>query len=164
MFCNAYIQPHFNYCNVIWGNSSNYNLSRGTQLQKLAFKIILGNEYLNLKKMRLNILSFEQSVFANKVNIMLRVANSLISQYGCDLFQRRLDHSLHASLRSVSRQIFRIPNPNLSIFKDSISYLGPIIWNSIPNEIKNSSTCSSFIQKIISWLKNLNKGNISVRK
>ena len=102
VFCNAYIQPHFNYCNVIWGNLSNYNLSRGTQLQKLAFKIILGNEYLNLKKMRLNILSFEQSVFVNKVNIMLKVANSLISQYGCDLFQRRLDHSLHASLRSVS--------------------------------------------------------------
>ena len=23
LFYNAYIQPHFNYCNIIWGNSLN---------------------------------------------------------------------------------------------------------------------------------------------
>ena len=64
MFYNAYIQPHFNYCNVIWDNSSNYNLSRVNKLEKRAFKIILGNDYLDFEnaKMRLNILSFEQSV------------------------------------------------------------------------------------------------------
>ena len=28
MFYNAHIQPHFNYCNAVWGNSSNYSLSR----------------------------------------------------------------------------------------------------------------------------------------
>ena len=144
---------HFNYCNVIWDNSSNYNLSRVTKFQKRAFKIILGNEYLDFEnaKMRLNILSFEQSV----AKIMFKVANSLIPQYICDLFQRRLDNSLHASLRSVSNEhSVRIPKSNLSIFKDSISYSGPIIWNSIPNEIKNSSTCCSFTQNVINWLKN----------
>ena len=101
MFYNAYIKQHFNYCIVIWGNSSNHNLSEVTKLQKRAFKIVLGNEYLDFEnaKMRLNILSFEQSVFVNKANSMFKVANSLILQYICDLFQRRLDNSLHASLR-----------------------------------------------------------------
>ena len=76
-FCNAYIQLHFNYCIVIWGNSSTYNLSRVTKLQKRAIKIILGNEYLGFEnaKMRLNILSFEQSVFVNKAKFMTKVAN-----------------------------------------------------------------------------------------
>ena len=32
MFYNAYIQQHFNYCIVIWGNSSNHNLSGVTKL------------------------------------------------------------------------------------------------------------------------------------
>ena len=31
----------------------------------------------------------------------------------------------------------RIPKPYLNIFKDGITYSGPIIWNSLPNEIKN---------------------------
>ena len=84
---------------------------------------------------------------------MFKGANGLIPQYVCDLFQRRLDNSLHASLRSVSSQNFRIPKPNLNIFKDSISYSGPVIWNSVPNEIKNSSTCCSFAQNGIKWLK-----------
>ena len=113
MFYNAYIQPHFNYCNVIWGNSSNYNLSKVTKLQKRAFKIIFGNEYLDFEnaKMRLNILSFEQILFVNKAKIMFKDANSLIPQYVCDLFQRRLDNSFHASLRSVSNQNLRIQKP-----------------------------------------------------
>ena len=60
IFYNAYIQPHFNYCNVIWGNSSNYNLSRVTKLQKRAIKINLGDDYLDFQnaKMRLNVLLF----------------------------------------------------------------------------------------------------------
>ena len=49
MFYNASVQLHFNYCIVIWGNSSNYTWSRVTKLPKRAFKIILGNEYLDLQ-------------------------------------------------------------------------------------------------------------------
>ena len=77
-----------------------YNLSRVTKLQKRAVKIILENEYLDFEnaKLRLNRLSFEQSVFVNKVKIMFKVANSLIPQYVCDLFQRWLDNSLHCIL------------------------------------------------------------------
>ena len=88
MFYNAYIQPH---CNVDWGNSSNYNLSRVTKLQKRTFQIILENEYLDFEnaKMRLNILSFEQSVFVNKAKSLFKVSNSPIPQYVCDLFQSK---------------------------------------------------------------------------
>ena len=90
--------------------------------------------------MRSNILSFKQSVFVKEAKIMFKVR---------DLFQGRLDNSLHASLRSVSNQNVRIQKPNLSILKDSITYSGPVICNSIPNEIKNFSTYSSFTQTVI---------------
>ena len=30
LFYNAYIQPHLDYCNTIWRNSSNYNISKIT--------------------------------------------------------------------------------------------------------------------------------------
>ena len=33
VFYNAYIQPQFDYCIMIWRNSSNYNVSKLTKLQ-----------------------------------------------------------------------------------------------------------------------------------
>ena len=62
------------------------------------------------------------------------------------------------SLSSHNKELrnFRIPKPNLSIFKGCILYSGHIIWNSIPNEVKHSSTCSSFTQNVSNWLKPLN--------
>ena len=60
LFYKAYIQPHFNYCNIVWGNSSNYNVSQITKFQRRVCKIILGTEYSDLDsaRRRLNILSF----------------------------------------------------------------------------------------------------------
>ena len=39
--------------------------------------------------------SFERNVFINKAKLMFKVANNLISQYICDLFQRRSDSVLN---------------------------------------------------------------------
>ena len=104
--------------NVIWGNPSHYKLSKVTKLQKRAFKSILRNAYLDFEnaKISLNIMSFEQSVI-----FMFKVAKSLVPQFFSDLCQGLLDYSLHASLTSISDKNFRIPKPNLSIFKDSTS-------------------------------------------
>ena len=58
------------------GNSSNYNVSRITKLQKCACKIILGNGYTYFEgaKSVLNVLSFEESLFLNKAKIMYKIA------------------------------------------------------------------------------------------
>ena len=63
--------PHLNYCNIIWGNSLNFNVSKITMLQKRACKVILGNEYTDFEsgKAILNIQMFEQSMFLNKANV-----------------------------------------------------------------------------------------------
>ena len=68
IFYNAYIQPQFNYCNMIWGNSSYYNVSKITMLQRRACKVILEHEYedLDSARMQLKILSFDRNVFQTK--------------------------------------------------------------------------------------------------
>ena len=64
MYYKAYIQPHLNYCNIIWGNSSNNNVSRITRLQKRACRLILQDEYTDFDnaKSTLKMLAFEESV------------------------------------------------------------------------------------------------------
>ena len=63
LYYKSYVQPHFNYCNIIWGNASNFNVGRINRLQKRACKLILGNEYDDFEsaKSTLKLLSFEQS-------------------------------------------------------------------------------------------------------
>ena len=84
VFYNAYIQPQFNYCNIVWGNSSNYNVSKITKLQIRACKVILENQF---ETENIKILSFDQNVFLNKAKTMYKVANGLVLQYIIDLFQ-----------------------------------------------------------------------------
>ena len=151
-YYKSYIQPHLNYYNVIWGNASKFNVARITKLQRRACKIILGNEYYDFEteKSSLNMLSFERCVFLNKAKIMFKVTNSIVSQYICDLFQRRPEIAPHTFLRSITNQNFAIPKPTLTFYKDSISYSGPVVWNSIPNEIKKKSrNCSSFSENVV---------------
>ncbi len=68
LFYKAYIQPHFGYCNVIWGKSSNLNISKVAKLQRRACKLILAEQYidLNTSMQILNILNFDESVFLQK--------------------------------------------------------------------------------------------------
>ena len=68
LFYNAYIKPHFDYCSIIWSNSSNANINRVTKLQRRACKMILGAEYTDFNGAleKLNMLSFDQSVFLSK--------------------------------------------------------------------------------------------------
>ena len=150
LFYKAFIQPHFNYC-----NSTNYNVSRLTKIQRRVCKIILENEYENLDsaQKRLNILSFDQNVFVNKAKTMYKVANSLLPQYIIDFFfQLRADSLPETALRSVTNHNFTIPKPKSSLYKESLAYSGPVIWNTIPPEIKRSLTIGSFTSKLLSWL------------
>ena len=45
LFFNAYILPHFDYCNTIWGHSSSEIQTRMLKLQKKAARNILDVDY-----------------------------------------------------------------------------------------------------------------------
>ena len=123
-------------------------------LQKRACKIIIGNEYTNFEsaKTTLNIQSFEESVFLNKAKIVYKIANNMVPKYVCELFERRFESIINTTPRSASNENFVIPRPKLSIFKESLSYSGSVIWNSIPREIKNSSSLNCFTNKVLQWM------------
>ena len=123
-------------------------------LQKRECKIIIGTEYTNFERAKatLNIQSFEESVFLNKAKIMYKIANNMVPTYVCELFERRSESIINTTLRSVSNENFVIPRPKLNIFKESLSYSGSVIWNSIPREIKNSSSLNCFTNKVLQWM------------
>ena len=148
LYYNSYIKPQFDYCSIIWSNSSNFNVNKINKLQRRACKLILSTDYKSLNESleQLDILSFDQSVFLSKAKIMYKVYNNLAPGYLIELFQMRegrLDSTL-SSLRSVANRNYVLPQAKCNLFKGSLSFSGVVIWNSIPLEIKQSSSLNIF--------------------
>ena len=67
-FYKAYIQPHIDYCNSVWGGTSQRNLDRIYRLQKRACKIILDYQYENIaiSMEELKILNIYERIYLKK--------------------------------------------------------------------------------------------------
>ena len=157
LFYNAYIKPHLDYCSLIWSNTSNLNINKVNKLQSRSCKLILGIEYNGLIEAfkRLNILSFDQSIFLSKAKVMYKIHNNIAPSYLNDMFLMR-DTTLNnttANLRSVASKNFIVPQAKCNLFKGSLSYSGVMVWNSIPVSIKDSSSLPIFIKKCTEWIK-----------
>ena len=85
---------------------------------------------------------------------MYKIANIIAPAYLINLFQMRNSSDVTISnLRSVANRNCLIPKPKLNLFKNSLSYSGAIIWNSIPLEIKDSNSLDIFVKKCKAWMK-----------
>ena len=91
MFYNAYVKPHFDYCNTVWSNTSSGNINKISKLQRRACKLILVQDYTDIQEAlkRLNILSFDQVFFLYNAKLINKVYNDLAPVYLHELFQMR---------------------------------------------------------------------------
>ncbi len=154
-FYKTYIQPHIDYCSIVWSGTSQTNLDRIFRLQKRACKIILDYNVENtLESMQnLKILTIFERIYLRKAKFMFKVCNSETPPYITEMFSHRTANDNLPVLRSETSNNFILPRPNKEIFKQSIAYSGPIIWNSLPNQLKNLETVNSFHNNFIKWIK-----------
>lgn len=153
VFYKAYIQPHIDYCNIIWGGTSKQNIQSILLLQKRACKIILGYQYTNFQEAMksINALSIHLRILLQKAKFMYKVNKGLVPEYILSMFEHR---TTGENLRNVCDLDYNIPRPKMELFKTSMSYSGPMIWNKIPASIRNSNSIQNFSKKFILWLKN----------
>ena len=151
-FYKSFIQPHLDYCNIVWGATTQSNLLRLFRLQKRACKIFLDYNVDNIfESMKdLKIMTIYERIFFRKAKFMYKVSNSITPSYINDMFIRR---TTNLALRSSTSINYIPPKPNKEIFKRSISYSGPLIWNSLPAEIRQAESMSSFHLRCINWMK-----------
>ena len=48
------------------------------------------------------------------------------------------------STRTAIKKCLRTPKPDLSIMKQSFQYSGPFLWNTLPTNVTQSTTLTSF--------------------
>ena len=104
---------------------------------------------------QLDILSFDQNVFLAKAKIMYKIYNNLAPCYLHEMFQMRnvnLDSTM-SNLRSVANKHYVLPQAKCNLFKGSLSFSGVLIWNSLPLDMKNSSSLNVFSKRCAEWIK-----------
>ncbi|WAR09122.1 hypothetical protein MAR_019080, partial [Mya arenaria] len=144
MFYKAYVQPHLDYCSIIWGSTKQSNIQVLVRLQRRACRIILGEQYTTLSEALniINSLNIEQRISLHKAKFMYRVSQNAVPSYIQNMFNYNVRRPNH--LRSSNKSDFLIPKPNIELFKGSMSYSGVKVWNNIPNEIRQSESIKSF--------------------
>ena len=156
-FYKSYIQPHIDFCNIIWGSSSETNKLKILRLQKRACRVILDYNVddVNEAMKTLKIMSVYDRFYLRKAKFMFKVYNNLTPQYISEHFTLRnnvLDANV--SLRSSTAGCFVPPKPRTEYFKNSLRYSGCLLWNGLPAHVKDAETPDTFHSRCIKWILN----------
>ena len=147
---NAFFKSQFNYCPLIWmccNRSLNNKIDR---LHERSLRIVYSDKTSDFSEL----LEKDGSVSIHYQNIrqlaieMFKVSKGLCPEIVKGLFQFRND--IPYNLRQRSQ--FHIP-PVRTVFSgtESIKYLGPKIWELIPDEMKELESLWEFKRAIKLW-------------
>ena len=155
-FYKSYIQPHIDFCNIVWGSTSETNKLKILRLQKRAVRVILDYNVENSHEAMkaLNIQSVYDRLFLRKAKFMFKVFHGIIPSYISENFTLRSNLNTSVNLRSIAAGCFVPPKPRTECFKQSMRYSGCLIWNSLPDEVKNVQTVETFHKRCLKWLIN----------
>lgn len=144
MLYNALVFPYMSYCNTVWGNSNKTQIQSLLLLQKRALRICTSSHYLShtdpffyqLKTLKIDdVHTFQTAIFMFKFSKKLLPSTfQNIFTYNSNIHSYPTRHSLDIHLN----------NPKILLAHRSIRHHGPDIWNSLPDNIKLSSSLYSF--------------------
>ena len=92
----------------------------------------------------LKILNIYERIFLRKAKFTFEISKSVLPLYVNQMFSYRPFNETLQSLGSTGTLDFYTPRPQKEIFKQSSIYSGPVIWNILPDCLKNLETVDSF--------------------
>ena len=120
------IEPHFDYCTVVWDGLSQQQSEKLQKLQNRAARVLITkSSYKTNSSYLLNSLSWDNlSVrrMKQKANLMYKRVNKLASNYLCNMFTPRTLY-MSFDLRDVSQKLY-LPKLRTDYLKRSFSYSG----------------------------------------
>jgi hypothetical protein len=148
-FFYAHILSYINYASNIWCGASANHVKLMQSLHRRAAKLILPDPLLTTeeKQKQLGILSLDKQFIYNIAVLMFKVRSKLAPSYLCELLL--LPTSRYGSDKYI------LPLPRIDIFKNSFSFSGPSVWNSLPSFVSQCTTISSFKKQLHMYLLNV---------
>ena len=139
------IQPHFDYCSVVWGNCGKTLASKLQKLQNRAARVLTFSSYDTNADDLFELLGWKKLDCQRQIQKAVMVYKSLNGLAPDYLRSKFVDRSsvTSYSLRDTECKL-TIPFPRTNYRKNSFSYNGAVLWNGLPNELRQAQTLSSF--------------------
>ena len=149
LLMNSFFSSQFSYCPFVWMRHSRTVDSKINKLHERCLRIIYNNKKSSFKEL----LETDKAVPIHIKNLqvltteMFKVYRNIFPPIVIQLFQSRNNDY---NLRQFSQ--FELPNVR-SVFCGtvSISFLGPKIWNIVPNEFKKETSLHAFKKLTKKW-------------
>ena len=154
MLYHTLITPYLNYCSTVWANFNKSDMERLLKLQKKAVRIITHSQYHAHSAplfYELHILNVNDMGKFYIAVLMFLCHKRLLPSFLLTCFD--LNQDVHNyNTRNASN--YHLPKIRTTCMKNSFFFQGPVIWNSIPPEIKSSNTLNLFKTKFKQFLLN----------
>ena len=151
------IQPHFDYCLTVWGKCPKKYLLMLQKLQNRASRAFTGNFSHDTSPKtlikNLNWMSIETRYIYFLGILIFKCLNNMAPPYLSSLFDF-YDKRRFYQTRAVTNNDLIVPCAYLSIYKSSVAFNGPTLWNSLPSHIKEADSLYNFKNSY----KNISKG------
>ena len=145
---NAFFKSQFSYFPLLWMCHSSANNDIINRLHERYLRIIYSDKKSLFKRL------LDGFVYVHNRNLLIpatetcKVKNDLSSLIVTELFEQRNEQ--HCDLRKNSQ--FTIPAIRTVYYgSESISFLGPKIWNILPDRLENASSIETFNMQIKKW-------------
>ena len=142
---NSIIQPHFDYCCVVWDSCTKSSADKLQKLQNRAARILTFSSYDTNADLLIAELGWRKldSKRKNQKAIMVyKSLNELSPEYLRLLFNSRNNVTSY-TLRDTDGKL-AVPTPRTNYLKNSFAYSGAILWNNLPIHLRKASSLRQF--------------------
>ena len=143
---NAFFKSQFSYCPLAWMCDSRANNSKINRLHERCLRIIYSDKQSSFEE--LLIVSIHQRNIQVLATEMYKVRKGISPAIIAELFEHKEEHCYNRRNNAE----FTIPAIRTVYHgSESISYLGPKIWNILPDRLKNANSLETFKPEIKKW-------------
>ena len=150
LILNSFIKSHFSYCPIVWMFHSRKLNERINHIHEKALRIVYKDFNSSFQELLIkdNSSNIHHRNLQKLVTEIFKVKNGLSPELMNDVFEFiEKPYSLRTTSHFRSRKIrttkYGIETP---------SYLGPKLWNLVPNEYKTIESLEAFKVKIKTWV------------
>ena len=143
------VLPHLDYCAPVWDTCGKGLRDRVQKIQNRAGRIITRCDYSVRSKDILQSLGWDDigtRHLKQKLITMYKTLNNEMPKYLHDFFQYVSEAHKH-NLRG-SHSNLTLPRPRTNYLKNSFKYSGAVSWNSLPLNVRESSSVMVFKNKL----------------
>ena len=146
MLYSTLVLPYLNYCSLVWGHTTAENLERILLIQKKIVRYITNSDYLAhtaLLFSKLKVLTIHKLIDYRLDLLMYRFFNNLAPSFYLDNNFFQYNDTLHAH-NTRQKSEFHIDFTRTVLAKNTLRFMGPLAFNSLPDEIKLTGSLSRF--------------------